>query len=179
MSDEIEILKIIADECGFECYGIADSKKLVVRPEVRDMCKVGKCNVYGKSWACPPACGEIEEYDAMFKQRSTCFIVQSVGHLEDEFDFETMVETEHVHKERFFEFGDKLREAGLKPMMLSAGTCTVCPHCSYPDEPCRFPDKRMVSMEAAGLVVSEACQLAGIPYNHGHNTLAYSSCAIL
>ena len=113
MSDELEILEKIADECGFECHGVADSKKLVVRPEVRDMCAVGKCHVYGKSWACPPACGDIEEFDAMFKQHSMCFIVQSVGQLEDEFDFETMVETEQIHKERFFAFGDKLREAGL------------------------------------------------------------------
>ncbi|MBO4352021.1 MAG: DUF2284 domain-containing protein [Eggerthellaceae bacterium] len=179
MSDELEILEKIADECGFECHGVADSKKLVVRPEVRDMCAVGKCHVYGKSWACPPACGDIEEFDAMFKQHSMCFIVQSVGQLEDEFDFETMVETEQIHKERFFAFGDKLREAGLSPVMLAAGTCRVCPSCTYPDEPCRFPNKRMVSMEASGLVVAEACGLAGIPYNHGNNTLAYSSCAVL
>lgn len=179
MQDEIEILERIADECGFECHGVADSKKLVARPEVRDMCAAGKCHVYGKSWACPPACGDIEEYAAMFKQHDICFIVQSVGQLEDEFDFETMVETQDVHKERFFAFGEKLREAGLNPVMLAAGTCTVCPSCSYPDEPCRFPEKRMVSMEASGLVVAEACGLASIPYNHGNNTLAYSSCAIL
>ena len=90
-----------------------------------------------------------------------------------------MVETEQIHKERFFAFGDKLREAGLSPVMLAAGTCRVCPSCTYPDEPCRFPNKRMVSMEASGVVVAEACGLAGIPYNHGNNTLAYSSCAVL
>lgn len=179
MQEEIEILERVADECGFECHGVADSKQLVPRPEVRDMCAVGKCHVYGKSWACPPACGELEDYDALFKQHDICFIVQSIGQLEDEFDFETIVETGQIHKDRFFEFGDKLREAGLSPLLLSAGTCTVCATCSYPDNPCRFPDKRLVSMEAAGLVVAEACELAGIPYNHGKNTLAYSSCAIL
>ena len=63
-------------------------------------------------------------------------------------------------------------------MTLSAGTCTLCKECTYPDAPCRFPDKRLVSMEAAGLVVSEVCTQAGIDYNHGPQTIAYSGCVL-
>ena len=115
----------------------------------------------------------------MYEEHEYCLLFQSVGELEDEFDVETMIETEHTHKERFFELLEKAQSEGLNPVFLTAGTCTVCKQCTYPDAPCRFPEKRFVSMEASGLVVSEACTLANIPYNHGKNTLAYTSCALV
>ena len=55
---------------------------------------------------------------------------------------------------------------------------TRCKPCAYP-EPCRFPGRRLVSMEAAGLLVTDACNAAGVPYNHGRLTIAYTGCALL
>ena len=34
-------------------------------------------------------------------------------------------------------------------------------------------------MEAAGLLVTDACNAAGVPYNHGKLTMAYTGCALL
>lgn len=34
-------------------------------------------------------------------------------------------------------------------------------------------------MEAAGLMVSEACETAGLPYYHGPGTISYTSCILL
>ena len=45
--------------------------------------------------------------------------------------------------------------------------------------PCRHPDRALVSMEAAGLMVSEACETAGLPYYHGPGTISYTSCILL
>ena len=71
-----------------------------------------------------------------------------------------------------------LSDCAPEARVLSAGTCTLCKPCAYPNEPYRFPDRAMVSMEAAGLVVSDVCTQAGIPYNHGKQTIAYSSCVL-
>lgn len=170
----------IIDEQGFECIGKGAAKDLEVRTEVREMCAADKCHVYGKSWACPPACGDIEEFEQQMHSYEHFAVVQTVAELEDEFDGEGMMEAAQLQKERFYGLVDKLAEEGLAAgvMTLSSGTCQVCAKCTYPDEPCRFPEKRLVSMEAAGLVVSEACTTAGIPYNHGPNTIAYSSCVL-
>ena len=65
------------------------------------------------------------------------------------------------------------------PLFLAAGSCTVCPACTYPDEPCRFPEKAFVSLEAAGLVVSEVCESADIPYYHGKGSISYTSCVLI
>ena len=61
---------------------------------------------------------------------------------------------------------------------LSAGACTVCRRCTCPDRPCRFPDKRMSSMEAYGLLVGDVCLRSGLSYNYGPRTMTYTSCLL-
>ena len=167
------------DSIGFDCVGVCSTEGIVVHPEVRDMCGSGKCHVFGKSWACPPACGDLEYFDKFIHDKTTCYVVQSVGELEDDFDGETMMDTEALQKERVHALQKLLWDEVPEARILSAGTCTLCRPCAYPDEPCRFPDKALVSMEAAGLFVSEVCTQAGIPYNHGKLTIAYSSCVLV
>ena len=177
--DNVDQVVNAAQACGFECVGTTDASNLRVHKEVRDMCAAGKCHMYGKTWACPPGCGTIEDYQQLINQSSTCIVVQSFGDLEDEFDFETMMELEHLQKERFMQLVGMVREQGIAATFLSAGACTVCKECTYPDAPCRLPDRRLTSMEAAGLVVSDVCTSADIPYNHGKNTIAYTCCVLV
>lgn len=174
------VIKDLAAQQGFECMGVCSAKELVARDEVRSMCAANTCQMYEHSWACPPACGEIADFQRQMNEYETCLVVQTVRQMEDDFDFEVMQEAGDTQKERVLDLVEALDEAGLSAdvMVLSAGTCTLCKQCTYPDAPCRFPDKRLVSMEAAGLVVSEVCTKAGIPYNHGPQTIAYSGCVL-
>lgn len=174
-------LKRAVERAGFDCIGAVRAADLQVRDEVRDMCASGKCHRYGRNWGCPPACGELDEFRALLASCSEGFVFQTVGQLEDEFDGEAMMEAEALHKRRTDALVDALAEAGAYPqgcVVLAAGTCSHCRPCAYPD-PCRFPGRRTVSMEAAGLLVTDACNAAGIPYNHGKLTMAYTSCALL
>ena len=173
------IEKIIADR-GFDCTGKGVAADLEVREEVRAMCAADRCNMYNASWSCPPACGDIEDFGKEMHAYTTFMVVQTVAQLEDEFDVEGMMEAEATQKDRIYGLIEDFSDAGLSAevMVLSSGTCRLCAKCTYPDNPCRFPDKRLVSMEAAGLVVSDACGMAGIPYNHGQNTLTYSGCVL-
>ena len=88
----------------------------------------------------------------MIEAKTACYVVQTVAILEDEFDFDGMVEAEHVHKRRFASFSQKIRTDLNLPdaLPLSVGTCTLCPSCSCPDAPCRYPERAFNSMEAAG-----------------------------
>lgn len=174
------IIEQLASEQGFECMGACDAKQLVARQEVRAMCAADACQTYDRSWACPPACGAIEDFERQMHEFDTCLVVQTVAQMEDDFDIETMQEAGDLQKRRVLDLVEAIEKAGLsaETMTLTAGTCTLCPECTYPDRPCRFPDKRLVSMEAAGLVVSEVCTLADIPYNHGPLTIAYSGCVL-
>ena len=168
----------LALDHGYSCVGYTTADKLRPTEDVRSMCAAGRCKSYDHSWACPPACGSVEEFAEKIATYKECVVFQTVGDLEDEFDFETMMETSEDHADRMPDFADDVRELVPNCMVLAAGTCNLCKECAYPDEPCRFPEKRFTSMEASGLVVSDTCIAADIPYNHGSDHIAYVSCVL-
>ena len=174
----IDIERLIAT-CGFDDSGHCAASCLKVREEVRDMCAAGRCGQYAKNWACPPACGSLADFQKRLSEFADCYALQTVERLDDEFDFETMMHAEKVQKERVFALAESLTRTGVDALVLASGTCTICPECSYPDAPCRFPERRLVSMEAAGLLVNDVCEACGTLYNHGKGTITYTSCVLL
>ena len=174
-----EQLSAMAQEAGFSAWAALDAANIELKPEVRDMCAVNSCGQYGKRWSCPPGCGTLEECGERLKGYSRGILVQTYGDIEDGFDFEAMMEIEQDHKEHFREMHEAFREAGVEVLALSAGCCTQCAQCTYPDEPCRFPDKCVASMEAYGMLVLEVCKKSGLQYYYGADKMAYNSCFLL
>jgi predicted metal-binding protein len=166
-------------KAGFSNAGELSMKALVFMPEVREMCAADRCNQYNKNWRCPPGCGSIEAAAERASKYSFGIIVQTVGHMEDDFDYETIQETSEKHNGNFASLVENLRKRYPDVLPMGAGTCDLCKTCAYPDAPCRFPDKSISSMEAYGLWVSKVCELSGVPYYHGKSTITYSSCYLL
>ena len=71
---------------------------------------------------------------------------------------------------------EKLRKIAPGFLPLGAGTCTLCRECTYPDSPCRQPERRISSMEAYGILVSDICSGNQVKYYYGPKTIAYTSC---
>ena len=174
-----EQLATLAEEAGFTAWAKLDVSTIELKPEVRDMCAANSCGMYGKRWSCPPGCGSLEECAQRMKGYTQGILVQTVGDIEDGFDFEAMMEIEAEHKQNFLEMYDSLREAGKKVLAVGSGCCTVCGKCTYPDEPCRFPDKMVSSMEAYGMLVLQICKDNGLTYYYGADKMAYTSCFLL
>ena len=174
-----EQLETLAREAGFSAWAFLDVATIELKPEVRDMCAVNSCGQYGKRWSCPPGCGTLEECEQRMKAYSHGILVQTYGDIEDGFDFEAMMEIESDHKEHFLEMYDALRAAGTKVLAIGAGCCTQCAQCTYPDQPCRFPDKMVSSMEAYGMLVLEICKANGLTYYYGPDKMAYTSCFLV
>ena len=167
----------LAADAGFDHWGLFDVGELRFLPEVRAACEQNRCGAYGKNWACPPACGSLEECGERAGAFSWGVLLQSTGLMEDDFDVEVMLEAEQIQKKRFTVFLDRLdREERYLP--LGVGACTICAKCAYPDEPCRFPARMHPSMEAFGLQVTDVCRAAGIPYYYGPRTITYSCCVL-
>lgn len=175
----METEKIIKEalEAGFTLAAPLDIDTIELLPEVRKMCEVNTCNAYGTNWACPPACGTLEECCSSIKKYKKGIIVQTTGILEDEFDSEGMIETAEKHKKTFETFHRHLKENYSEEMLaLGAGGCMICKKCTYPDEPCRFPDRMISPMEGYGIFISDLCSKNNIKYNHGRGTLTYVGC---
>ncbi len=177
MTDQ-EILDL-AGQCGFEHIGMLCVSALIFNPKVRETCAANQCHSYGRCWTCPPGCGTLEEIAAKAKGYKRGVLLQSTGRLEDDFDVETMLETEELHKDRFLDFASCLREQYPNCLPMAAGACRICEVCTYPDAPCRFPARAIPSMEAYGLMVSQVCQDSGVPYYYGRETVTYTSCVLV
>ena len=179
MKYDINELVKEALDTGFTSAGELNITSLVFMPEVRQMCRADSCKSYGKNWRCPPGCGSLEDASNRAAQYSFGVIVQTTGEMEDDFDYETIEMTKEKHKNNFAILVEKLKERYNDILPMGAGTCTICENCTYPDSPCRFPEKSISSMEAYGLWVSKVCELSNIPYNYGKGKLTFSSCYLL
>ncbi len=169
----MESLQNILDKAGVFQYGIINTKDINFSQEVRKMCEVNTCRQYGKTWACPPAIGTVEECKDRICNYDKMVLFSGKYDLEDSFDYEGM--TEGMKK---FKQSSRLIDNAVKPLikdyfMLSNEGCDLCDKCTYPDAPCRFPDRAHGSLEGYGIFVSEIAKTAGINYINGANTVTY------
>ena len=172
-----QVLKL-AGQTGFTCVAPMNMSALVVREEVRKMCAADRCQSYGKNWSCPPACGPLEQCEKRISAFGRGVLVQTTGTMEDDFDADAIAETYVRHKTAFDALARQTRSFYPECLPLTAGACTLCRKCTCPERPCRFPKKRLSSMEAYGLLVSDVCVKSGVKYNYGPKTITYTSCIL-
>ena len=174
-----EELAETAKECGFTHYAKLNVSTLEFLQEIRDMCNPKQCKNYNRSWSCPPACASLEEMRERVKNFSGGILVQTVGDLEDSMDWDGIMEAGARHKENFRKMREELGAKYPSLMAMGAGECKICETCTYPGQPCRFPDKMEVSMEACGLFVSKVCTDNNLVYNYGPEYIAFTSCFLI
>ena len=164
---------------GFSHAAPLDPATLQVREEVRDMCAADRCQLYGRSWTCPPGSGPLSGNRRTVARYRTGLLVQTTAELEDPYDYEGMMAADAEQKRLLAEFREELWPRWPDLLTLGNGACTICPECTYPDAPCRLPDQAIESMEAFGLIVSDTCSANGLGYYYGPNTVTYTGCYLL
>ena len=157
-------------------FGFVDTDKIVASQMVRDLCAKNSCGAYAKTWACPPGVGTLEECSAKMKAYKTCFVFTTRHELEDSLDWEGMMEGKKAHEAMTPAVVDFFRERVGRMMVLSTEGCSRCGQCTYPDEPCRFPETLHPSIESYGVEVNVLARDAGVRYHNGPNTVTYFSC---
>ena len=156
-----------------------DVRTLEFMREVRDMCSADKCRNYDKSWSCPPACPPLEKIRERTRVYKDGILVQTVGDIEDSYDWEGIMAVQAQHKKNFLQMRSELAKTYSDVLALGSGACNICPSCTYPTAPCRHPDKMEISMEACGLYVSKICADNGLGYNYGMNKIAFTACFLV
>ncbi|MBO4406777.1 MAG: DUF2284 domain-containing protein [Clostridia bacterium] len=142
----------------------------------RKLCASNVCGNYGKNWCCPPDAGDIEDLMARLRTYRKILVYQTIGRLEDSYDFEGMAAAGARHGDLVLSMRQPVaEEKGLKRYLhLGAGGCRLCETCAKrTGEPCRHPDEAVVSLEAYGVNVSRLAAAAGMKYINGQNTVTY------
>lgn len=162
-----------AQDCGFTAAGAIRTSELKFYPEVRRICEGNSCRGYGKTWACPPAVGSLEECESRVLKYEYMLLFSQKFDLEDSFDFEGMEQGMVSFKATVDRFAELAKPRFPNCLILSNEGCGRCKNCTYPTSPCRFPDKLYPSIEGFGFIVSELAAQAGIQYNNGPDTVTF------
>ena len=160
-------------------FGFTTTDQMVFSQGVRDLCEQNSCGHYGKTWACPPGVGTLEECQEKIMRFKNVFVFTTKHDLEDSFDFEGMMEGKDRHDEICEEVIGYFKSIySGDALILSGESCSRCAKCAYPDEPCRFPDKLYPSVESCGVEVNRLAKTVDVNYINGANTVTYFGCII-
>jgi predicted metal-binding protein len=170
-----ELLENQLAEYPLFAYGFLDPKTLDFTQRVRYICQ-SECPMFGKSWACPPAVGTVEDCQKKCFAFSDCLMIATITEVADIADIEDSLSTRGEHERLTNEIADLLRRQGIAPYILSTEACAECERCAYLDGlPCRFPERMHPCVESHGINVVPAMEELGIPFISGENLVTWVS----
>ena len=161
--------------CGAAKACPIPAENVVLSAEFRRICEENTCGNYGRCYTCPPDIGDIETCMEKIRSFSSALLYQSIGMLEDSFDFEGMMDAAREHAL----LGQRIEKAVqtlLPPgyLHLSAGGCHLCEKCAKKDGlPCRRPDEILPAMEGCGIDVYRTSLSTDLLYINGQDTVTY------
>ncbi len=152
-----------------------EQESYVLDRSFRDICASNGCGTYDKCWTCPPCIGDIDELIARVNTFPHGVLYQTVGEIEDSYDFEGMMEVGEKHARLGQEIQAKVvAKIPGRTLHLSCGGCHLCPECAKRvDEPCRHPDLALAPMEGYGFDVYNTAKATPLKYVNGTNTVTY------
>lgn len=168
----MEALKAEKTE-GMAQFGLICTGEIKTYSEIRDICSGNSCGNYGKTWACPPGSGTLEECREKLLEYKNAVVFSGKYDLEDCYDFNGMMQGHASFKKLCDIIHKRVSALGQRHLLLSNEGCTRCEKCTYPDKPCRMPEWLFPSVEGYGINVSELAADAKIAYNNGVNTVTY------
>ena len=159
-------------------HKVINPQNIPFSQSVADACRANACGKYGTCWTCPPGVGEYLALEKKIKTYDHAFVFTCKYDLEDCFDFEGMMDGQQKTMAVLHSIADSLHDENQDFMLLGCAGCTLCKKCTYPDAPCRFPEKAVVSVEACGIDVVKLASQLQLNYNNGANTVTYF-CVVL
>ncbi len=156
-------------------YFFIDPKGLEFSQRIRWICE-HECPMYGKSWACPPGVGAVEECRYKCLKYNACLMVGTVTETEDISDMEASLRTRPEHEAITNQVRDMLREQGIEPYILSTEACAVCERCAILDGlPCRMPGRMHPCVESHGINLIPTLEENGLEFQYGGDVVTWYS----
>ena len=155
-------------------YAFFETTELEFSERIRTVCRT-ECPRYGKSWACPPGVGTVDECRTRCLALPHGLLISTLTEVGDIADMEQTLATRPAHEAVTHQVADLLRAEGVDVLGLSSESCAICAECAYPNAPCRHPDKMFPCVESHGIVVTALAEKYGIEYQYGSNVVTWFS----
>ena len=148
-------------------YAWIDPRRIEFSERIRYVCE-HECTMYGKSWACPPAVGSVAECREKVLSYPEGLVFTTLTEVEDIADLEATLATRAPHEQITRQVRDILRQYASDVLTLSTEACAICEHCTYPNAPCRNPDRMFPCVESYGIVATDLAEKNGIEFYNGN-----------
>lgn len=148
-------------------YAWIDPQQIEFSERIRYVCE-HECTMYGKSWACPPAVGSVAECREKVLSYPAGLVFTTLTEVEDIADLEATLATRAPHEKITRQVRDILRQYSHDVLTLSTEACAICEHCTYPNAPCRNPDRMFPCVESYGVVATDLAEKNGIEFYNGN-----------
>lgn len=156
-------------------YDFIDPKALEFSQRIRWICE-HECPMYGKTWACPPAVGEVSACAEKCGSYNRCLMISTITEVADIADIEQTLATRFDHEDITNQVADLLRAQGIEPYILSTEACTECERCAYLDgQPCRKPERMHPCVESHGINILPLLEELGLQFQYGENVVTWFS----
>jgi len=155
-------------------YDFITTDELVFADRVRWICE-HECPMYNTTWACPPAVGTVEVCRARVLAFSEGLMIATITEVSDIANIEETLSTRADHERITREILEIVRQRSTQTLTLSTEACAHCAHCSYPDAPCRHPDRMFPCVESHGILVTDLAEKHGIDFLAGNNLVTWFS----
>ncbi len=155
-------------------YAFIEADKIPFRDKVRYICET-ECPQYGRSWSCPPAVGTVRECRERCARFNSGFLFTTLAEVNDMENMEEMLDTRMEHEKITEQVRRLFMEQCGKVLTLSTESCALCKTCTYPDAPCRHPERMLPCVESYGILVTELAEECGISFMNGAGVVTWFS----
>ena len=155
-------------------YAFFATDELVFADRVRWIC-AHECPMYNTNWACPPAVGTVEECRGRVMAFPEGLMIATITEVSDIANIEETLATRADHERITREVLGIVKQKAGETLTLSTEACAHCEQCTYPDAPCRFPDKAFPCVESYGILVTDLAEKHGIDFLAGSNLVTWFS----
>lgn len=154
-------------------YAFVDTAQLAFTERVRAICEQ-ECPRYNKTWACPPAVGTVEECKARCLQYPHALVLTTVTEVDDITDWEHTLSTRAAHEAVTREAAALVRAQAGEVFVLSTESCAHCETCTWPNAPCRHPDRMFPCVESHGILATDIAEKCGMDFFDGNMVTWFS-----
>ena len=170
-----ELLEEKLAELPLYTYSFLNPERLEFTDRIRWICE-HECPMYGKSWACPPGVGSVEDCECKCKAYRNCLMIATITEVSDIANIEETLKTRGPHEEITNQVRDLFREQDLNPYVLSTEACAACERCAILDgEPCRMPERMHPCVESHGINLLTLIDEQGLTFQYGENVVTWFS----
>lgn len=170
-----EKLEAALSELPLYAYFFIDPKSLEFSQRIRYICQA-ECPMYGRTWACPPGVGSVEDCQNRCLSYDNCLLIGTIVEAEDITNIEATLATRPEHEDVTNQVRDILRGMGIEPYILSTEACALCDRCAILDgQPCRHPEYMHPCVESHGINVIPTLEENGLEFQYGGNIITWYS----